>query len=138
VNDIWGGEKLFERNVPVWEHDLERGLRMLRLAIDTHLITWMRSEMMLEIYGVTEERWRDALERQPHFAISETPLSTGRAVAALAADPDCARWNGDSRSSGGLAQVYGFTDADGSRPDAWRYIVEVMDAGRPADAAGYR
>jgi hypothetical protein len=73
VNDIWGGEKLFEWNVPVWEHDLERGLRMLRLAIDTHLITWMRSEMMLEIYGVTEERWRDALERQPHFAISEPP-----------------------------------------------------------------
>ncbi|MEZ0286018.1 MAG: SDR family oxidoreductase, partial [Thermoleophilia bacterium] len=206
VNDIWGGEKLFEWNVPVWEHDLERGLRMLRLAIDTHLITshhalplllrnhggllvevtdgtaeynavnyrlsvfydlaksgviriawaqarelgrrgatavaltpgWMRSEMMLETYGVTEERWRDALERQPHFGISETPLYTGRAVAALAADPDRARWNGSSLSSGGLAQVYGFTDVDGSRPDAWRYMVEVMDAGRPADATGYR
>jgi NAD(P)-dependent dehydrogenase (short-subunit alcohol dehydrogenase family) len=39
VNDIWGGEKLFEWDAPVWEHDLERGLRMLRLAIDTHLIT---------------------------------------------------------------------------------------------------
>ncbi len=206
VNDIWGGEKLFEWNVPVWEHDLERGLRMLRLAIDTHLITshhalplllrspggllvevtdgtadynadnyrlsvfydlaksgviriawaqaqelgprgatavaltpgWMRSEMMLEIYGVTEERWRDALERQPHFGISETPLYTGRAVAALAADPERARWNGASLSSGGLAQVYGFTDVDGSRPDAWRYMVEVMDAGREPDATGYR
>jgi NAD(P)-dependent dehydrogenase (short-subunit alcohol dehydrogenase family) len=206
VNDIWGGELLFEWNVPVWEHDLERGLRMLRLAIDTHLITshhalplllrhpggmlvevtggtadynatnyrlsvfydlaksgviriawaqaqelgprgatavaltpgWMRSEMMLDHYGVTEERWRDAVERQAHFAISETPLYTGRAVAALAADPDRARWNGASLSSGGLAQVYGFTDVDGSRPDAWRYMVEVMDAGGQADATGYR
>ena len=90
---------------------------------------WMRSEMMLETYGVTEERWRDALERQPHFGISETPLYTGRAVAALAADPDRARWNGSSLSSGRLAQVYGYTDVDGSRPDAWRYMVEVMDAG---------
>jgi NAD(P)-dependent dehydrogenase (short-subunit alcohol dehydrogenase family) len=206
VNDIWGGELLFEWNVPVWEHDLERGLRMLRLAIDTHLITshhalplllrspggllvevtdgtadynasnyrlsvfydlaksgviriawaqaqelgprgatavaltpgWMRSEMMLANYGVTEERWRDALEREPHFGISETPLYTGRAVAALAADPERARWNGASLSSGGLARVYGFTDADGSRPDAWRYMVEVMDPGGPADATGYR
>jgi NAD(P)-dependent dehydrogenase (short-subunit alcohol dehydrogenase family) len=99
---------------------------------------WMRSEMMLDHYGVTEERWRDAVERQAHFAISETPLYTGRAVAALAADPDRARWNGASLSSGGLAQVYGFTDVDGSRPDAWRYMVEVMDAGRQADATGYR
>ena len=206
VNDIWGGELLFEWNVPVWEHDLGRGLRMLRLAIDTHLITshhalplllrnpggllvevtdgtaeynasnyrlsvfydlaksgviriawaqaqelgprgatavaltpgWMRSEMMLGNYGVTEERWRDALERQPHFGISETPRYTGRAVAALAADPDRARWNGASLSSGGLARVYGFTDVDGSRPDAWRYMVEVMDAGKPADPTGYR
>ena len=74
----------------------------------------------------------------PHFAISETPRYVGRAVAALAADPDVARWNGQSLSSGGLAQVYGFTDLDGSRPDAWRYIVEVQDAGKPADVTGYR
>jgi len=39
VNDIWGGEKLFKRDKPVWEHDLENGLRLLRLGIDTHLIT---------------------------------------------------------------------------------------------------
>jgi NAD(P)-dependent dehydrogenase (short-subunit alcohol dehydrogenase family) len=206
VNDIWGGEKLFEWNKPVWEHNLENGLRMLRLAIDTHLITahhalplliehpggllvevtdgtaeynaehyrlspfydlakvavirmawahakdlaphgatsvaltpgWLRSEMMLEAFGVSEANWRDATAKIPHFVISETPRFVGRAVAALAADPDRARWNGQSLSSGGLAQVYGFTDLDGSRPDAWRYVPEVQDAGKPADATGYR
>ena len=206
VNDIWGGEKLFEWNKPVWEHDLQNGLRMLRLAIDTHLITahyalplmierpggllvevtdgtaeynaehyrlspfydltkvavnrmawahakdlaphgatsvsitpgWLRSEMMLEAFGVTEENWRDATSRVPHFVISETPRFVGRAVAALAADPERARWNGQSLSSGGLAKVYGFTDLGGSRPDAWRYLLELQEAGKPADATGYR
>ncbi|MEU0598517.1 SDR family oxidoreductase [Streptomyces sp. NPDC006393] len=206
VNDIWGGEKLFEWDTPVWEHDLAAGLRLLRLAVETHVVTshhalplllrrpgglvvemtdgtaeynrdtyrvnlfydlakasvlrmafalghelgprgatavaltpgWLRSEMMLDHFGVREENWRDALEQVPHFAVSETPRYVGRAVAALAADPDVARWNGRSLSSGGLAQVYGFTDVDGSRPDAWRYLVEVQDAGKPADATGYR
>jgi len=206
VNDIWGGEKLFEWDKPVWDHNLENGLRMLRLAIDTHLITahhalplmieqpggllvevtdgtaeynadhyrlspfydlakvavnrmawahakdlakhgatsvsltpgWLRSEMMLEAFGVREENWRDATATVPHFVISETPRFVGRAVAALAADPDRSRWNGQSLSSGGLAQVYGFTDLDGSRPDAWRYVPEVQDAGKSADATGYR
>jgi len=206
VNDLWGGEKLFEWNKPVWDHNLENGLRLLRLAIDTHLITahyalplmiqrpgglhvevtdgtaeynadhyrlspfydlakvaatrmawghakdlapygatsvsltpgWLRSEMMLETFGVSEENWRDATEKVPHFIISETPRFVGRAVVALAADPERLRWNGQSLSSGGLAQVYNFTDLDGSRPDAWRYMPEVQDAGRPADATGYR
>ncbi|MEU6351407.1 SDR family oxidoreductase [Streptomyces sp. NPDC047072] len=206
VNDIWGGEHLFAWDSPVWEHDLDKGLRLLRLAVETHAITshhalplllrrpgglvvemtdgtdaynrenyrvsffydlaktsvlrmafalghelgprgatavaltpgWLRSEMMLDIYGVREDNWREALARVPHFAISETPRYVGRAVAALAADPDVARWNGASLSSGGLAQVYGFTDLDGSRPDAWRYLVEVQDAGKPADTTGYR
>jgi NAD(P)-dependent dehydrogenase (short-subunit alcohol dehydrogenase family) len=206
VNDIWGGEKLFEWNKPVWGHNLDNGLRMLRLGIDTHLITahhalpllierpggllvevtdgtaeynadhyrlspfydlakvavtrmawahakdlarydatsvsltpgWLRSEMMLEAFGVSEDNWRDATAEVPHFVISETPRFVGRAVAALAADPDRSRWNGQSLSSGGLAQVYGFTDLDGSRPDAWRYVPEVQDAGKPADATGYR
>ena len=206
VNDLWGGEKLFEWNKPVWDHNLENGLRLLRLAIDTHLITahyalplmiqrpgglhvevtdgtaeynadhyrlspfydlakvaatrmawghakdlapygatsvsltpgWLRSEMMLETFGVSEENWRDATEKVPHFIISETPRFVGRAVVALAADPERLRWNGQSLSSGGLAQVYNFTDLDGSRPDAWRYVPEVQDAGRPADATGYR
>ncbi|MGH2804208.1 MAG: SDR family oxidoreductase [Thermoleophilaceae bacterium] len=207
VNDIWGGELLFEWDKPVWEHDLEKGLRILRLAIDTHLITshfalalmirepgglvvemtdgtreynaehyrlsayydlaktaairlafaqgeelgprgctavaltpgWLRSEIMLERYGLTEESWRDGAAINPHFAaISESPRFVGRAVAALAADPDLQRRNGGSFSSGGLAREYGFTDLDGSQPDCWRYMVEVQDAGRPADPTGYR
>jgi NAD(P)-dependent dehydrogenase (short-subunit alcohol dehydrogenase family) len=207
VNNIWGAELLFEWNKPVWEHNLEKGLRILRLAVDTHLITshfalpllirepgglvvemtdgtrdynaehyrvstfydlaksavlrlafaqgeelaahgctavaltpgWIRSEMMLDNYGVTEENWRDGAATNPHFAaISESPRFVGRAVAALAADPDVHRRNGGSFSSGGLAREYGFTDLDGSQPDAWRYLVEVQDAGRPADPTGYR
>lgn len=207
VNDVWGGERLFEWNAPVWAHDLEKGLRMLRLAIDTHLITshftlpllirqpgglvvemtdgtrdynaehyrvcafydlaktavirlafaqgeelaphgctavaltpgWMRSEMMLDNYGVTEANWRDGARVNPHFAaISESPRFVGRAVAALATDPNLRHRNGGSFSSGGLAREYGFTDLDGSQPDCWRYLVEVQDAGRPADPSGYR
>ncbi|WP_066363757.1 SDR family oxidoreductase [Herbidospora mongoliensis] len=206
VNNIWGGENLFSWDKPLWEHDLDAGMRMLRLAIDTHIITshfalplllknegglvvemtdgtadynatnyrlsffydlvktsvirmafaqskelgprgatavaltpgWLRSEMMLEAFSVTEATWRDALEAQPHFAISESPAYVGRAVAALVHDPDRAKWNGLSLSSGGLAQVYGFTDVDGSRPDAWRYMVEVQDPGKSADTTGYR
>jgi len=99
---------------------------------------WLRSEAMLDAYRVTEASWREATKIQPHFAISESPTYVGRAVAALAADPEVARWNGQSLSSGQLAQVYGFTDLDGSRPDAWRYLVEVQDPGKPADVTGYR
>jgi NAD(P)-dependent dehydrogenase (short-subunit alcohol dehydrogenase family) len=99
---------------------------------------WLRSEAMLDIYGVTEMNWRDATKVQPHFAISESPAFVGRAVVALASDPQAARWNGQSLSSGQLAKVYGFTDIDGSQPDAWRYLVEVQDAGKPADVTGYR
>jgi NAD(P)-dependent dehydrogenase (short-subunit alcohol dehydrogenase family) len=99
---------------------------------------WLRSEAMLDAFGVTEANWRDATERIPHFAISESPSFVGRAVAALARDPDVSRWNGQSLSSGRLAKVYGFTDLDGSQPDAWRYLPEVQDAGRPADVTGYR
>lgn len=99
---------------------------------------WLRSEAMLDAYGVSEANWRDATQRSPHFAISESPTFVGRAVAALACDPDVSRWNGRSLSSGQLAKVYGFTDRDGSQPDAWRYVLEVQDAGKPADVTGYR
>jgi NAD(P)-dependent dehydrogenase (short-subunit alcohol dehydrogenase family) len=99
---------------------------------------WLRSEAMLDVYGVTEANWRDATKRSPHFAISESPAFVGRAVAALAQDPNVSRWNGQSLSSGQLAKVYGFTDLDGSQPDAWRYVAEVQDAGKPADVTGYR
>nr|WP_221377402.1 SDR family oxidoreductase [Actinoplanes polyasparticus] len=206
VNDVWGGDPLATWDKPVWEQSLEKGFRLLRLAVDTHIVTahhampllirqpgglvievgdgttayneknyrlsvfydlakssvnrlafawsqelaphggtavaltpgWLRSEMMLDVYGVTEENWRDATAKEPHFAISESPAYVGRAVAALAGDNDKARWNGKSVSSGELAQVYGFTDLDGSRPDAWRYLVEVQDPGKPADVTGYR
>jgi len=207
VNDIWGAEHLFEWDTPVWEHDLDNGLRLLRLALDTHLITshhalpllirrpgglvvevtdgtaaynasryrislfydlaknaairmawglaeelrphgcsavaltpgWMRSEAMLDHYGVGESNWRDGTRRSPHFCISESPRFVGRAVAALAADGERARWSGQSLSSGQLAQVYGFTDLDGTRPDCWRYMVEVVDReGAVAGDAGYR
>ena len=99
---------------------------------------WLRSEAMLDAYGVTEQNWRDATKSSPHFAISETPAFVGRAVAALAQDPDVSRWSGQSLSSGQLAKIYGFTDLDGSQPDAWRYLVEVQEAGQPADVTGYR
>ncbi|HZI51762.1 MAG TPA: SDR family oxidoreductase, partial [Terriglobia bacterium] len=99
---------------------------------------WLRSEAMLEAYGVSEANWHDATRQSPHFAISESPAFVGRAVVALAQDPSVERWNGKSLSSGQLAKVYGFTDLDGSQPDAWRYLVEVQDAGKPADVTGYR
>jgi NAD(P)-dependent dehydrogenase (short-subunit alcohol dehydrogenase family) len=205
VNDIFGATKI-EWNKSVWESDLDYGLHLLRLAIDTHAITshfaiplllkergglvvevndgtaeyndttyrnsffydlaksgvqrmgfslahelgphgatavsltpgWLRSEAMLDAFQVTEANWHDATKFQPHFAISETPAFVGRAVAALAQDPNVARWNGKSLSSGQLAKIYGFTDLDGSQPDAWRYLVEVQDRGKPADVTGYR
>ncbi|GAA2491154.1 SDR family oxidoreductase [Streptomyces gobitricini] len=99
---------------------------------------YLRSEMMLDIYGVTEENWRDAVGKEPHFAIAESPAYVGRAVAALAADPDRHRWNGQSLSSGQLAKEYGFTDTDGSRPDGWAYFIEVVHGGKNATADDYR
>lgn len=93
---------------------------------------------MLEEFGVIEANWRDATERIPHFAISESPAFVGRAVAALAGDPDVGRWSGQALSSGQLAKVYGFTDTDGSQPDAWRYLPEIQDPDKPADTTGYR
>lgn len=206
VNDIWGAELLKggppEWNTPVWELDLAKGLRILRLAIDTHIITskyllpllisqpgglvvevtdgttkynashyrisvyydlakvavnrlafsqghelapygatavaitpgWMRSEMMLENFGVTENNWRDALDTAreqsgqpvapPDFALSETPRYVGRAIVSLATDPERHRWNQQSVSSGELAGVYGFTDVDGTSPDIWKHMEE--------------
>lgn len=99
---------------------------------------WLRSEAMLDAFGVGEANWREATQRIPHFVIAESPAYAGRAVVALAQDSDVARWNGKSLSTGQLAKVYGFTDIDGSQPDAWRYLVEVQEAGKPANAAGYR
>lgn len=200
VNDIWGAEKLkgppAEWNTPIWRHDLKKGLRILRLAVETHLVTshhllplliarpggllvevtdgttefnatnyrisayydlakvavnrlafsqghelaahgaaavaitpgWLRSEMMLDNFGATEQNWREAIEPNhfpgypsapARFTESESPRYVGRAVAALAADPRRARWNQGSVTAGQLAREYGFTDIDGGQPDVW-------------------
>jgi NAD(P)-dependent dehydrogenase (short-subunit alcohol dehydrogenase family) len=212
VNDIWGAELLkggpADWNTPIWEHDLDAGLRILRLAVDSHLITshhllplliaqpggllievtdgttahnasryrisvfydlakaavnrlavsqghelaayggtavaltpgWLRSEMMLDTFGVSEDNWPDAPGRSapPEFALSESPRYVGRAVAALAADPERTRWNQRSVTSAQVAAEYGFTDVDGSRPDIWRYIEQVLEPGLDADFDDYR
>jgi NAD(P)-dependent dehydrogenase (short-subunit alcohol dehydrogenase family) len=215
VNDIWGGEMLkggpADWNAPIWDVDLDNGLRILRLAVDTHLITshhllpllvdrpgglvvevtdgtaehnatryrisvyydlakvavnrlafsqghelaplggtavaitpgWLRSEIMLEAFRTTEATWRDALTSDPptappDFALSESPRYVGRAVAAMASDPDRSRWNQQSLTSGRLAQEYGFTDIDGSQPDVWRFIEEVREPGLDASFDLYR
>jgi NAD(P)-dependent dehydrogenase (short-subunit alcohol dehydrogenase family) len=199
VNDIWGAEVIKGGpptwNRPIWEHDLDDGLRILRLGVDTHLITshcllplmverpggllievtdgtktynddtyrlsvfydlakvavnrlayshghelapfgatavavtpgWLRSEMMLDNWGVREENWQTALNPNrpdgpvapPGFAESETPRYVGRGVAAIAADENRSRWNQCSVTSAELAREYGFTDIDGRRPDGW-------------------
>jgi NAD(P)-dependent dehydrogenase (short-subunit alcohol dehydrogenase family) len=209
VNDIWGAEQLkggpSDWNRAIWELDLQKGLRILRLAIDTHLITsyhllpllinrpggllvevtdgtsdynasryrisvfydlakvavnrlafsqghelaphkatavaitpgWLRSEMMLEAYKVTEDNWRTA-NAPPGFAVSESPRYVGRAVAALATDPGRERWNQQSVTSAQLAAEYGFTDIDGSRPDVWRYTQAVEGGDQDVNPSDYR
>ncbi|MFD3672295.1 SDR family oxidoreductase, partial [Streptomyces sp. NPDC058672] len=207
VNDIWGGDVHVEWDKKMWEHDLDKGLRLMRLGIETHIVTsryalpllvknpgglvvevtdgteeyngpnyrkpfyydlakatplrmarglaeeleeygctalcltpgWLRSEFMLDTaFKVTEENWQEGCAQNPHFAISETPTFIGRALVALASDPEVARWNGTSLSSGGLAKEYGFTDVDGSAPDAWRYLTEVDQESKTADVTDYR
>ncbi len=85
---------------------------------------FLRSEAMLDHFGVTEANWQEGAQRDPHFIASETPFFVGRAVAALAADPDVARKAGGVYSSWGLARDYGFTDRDGRRPDWGAYFAE--------------
>jgi NAD(P)-dependent dehydrogenase (short-subunit alcohol dehydrogenase family) len=102
---------------------------------------FLRSEAMLDHFGVTEETWREAIAADPHFALSETPAYVGRAVAALACDPGVARWSGRALSSWGLAREYPFTDADGSLPDWGRWRDAVVATGadpRSADPAAFR
>ncbi|HET8751250.1 MAG TPA: SDR family oxidoreductase [Gaiellaceae bacterium] len=83
---------------------------------------WLRSEKMLDNFGVTEENWRDALEKRPGFAISESPTYVARGVAALAQTADAPRWAGTIASARQLADAYAFTDTDGSKPDCWGYL----------------
>jgi NAD(P)-dependent dehydrogenase (short-subunit alcohol dehydrogenase family) len=99
---------------------------------------FLRSEMMLEAFGVSEANWTESTIAPPDFALSESPRYVGRSVAALAADPDRSRWNQQSLTSGQLAVEYGFTDIDGSRPEVWRYIEEAREPGALVDLANYR
>jgi NAD(P)-dependent dehydrogenase (short-subunit alcohol dehydrogenase family) len=191
VNHIFGGDRYAQWHTPMWEHDLTGGLRMLRMGVDTHLVTahaalplllrgdrgllvemtdgtaevnasyregvgffydlvkanvsriilalahelrdrpvtalgvtpgWLRSEAMLDIFRVTEATWRDALAKMAGFAISESPAYVARGVAALAQDPEVAQFAGRVLTARQLADRYGLTDGDGSRPDAWGYI----------------
>jgi NAD(P)-dependent dehydrogenase (short-subunit alcohol dehydrogenase family) len=208
VNDIFGGDRYAQWDRPLWEHDLAGGLRMLRMGVDTHIITahaalplllrgdrgllvemtdgtaevnasyrervgffydlvkanvgrivlsltrelrgrpvtalgvtpgWLRSEAMLEGFGVTEETWRDALARIPGFAISESPAYVARGVAALAQDPEVGRFAGQVLTARQLADRYDITDVDGSRPDAWGYIATYgMDEQRDTDIERFR
>ena len=83
---------------------------------------WLRSERMLENFGVTESNWRDAVEKRPGFAISESPTYVARGIAALAGDRDAGRWSGTILSARQLADAYGVTDVDGSKPDCWGHL----------------
>nr|MDA8331682.1 SDR family oxidoreductase [Candidatus Dormibacteraeota bacterium] len=196
VNDIFSGDRYMQWDKPLWEHDLQGGLRMLRMGVHTHLINcqaaiplmlrtaakhgtrglvvemtdgtaqanaafrrnvgfyydlvkanverivkgltaeledlpvtavgvtpgWLRSERMLENFGVADVNWRDACVRTPGFAISESPAYVARGVAALAAAGDAGRWAGTIVSARQLAEAYGVTDTDGSKPDCWGYL----------------
>jgi NAD(P)-dependent dehydrogenase (short-subunit alcohol dehydrogenase family) len=191
VNDIWGGDPLIEWRTPFWEHSLENGLRVLRQAVETHVITswhaapllirrgggliveindgvgdegyrenlfydlvkyqvirlargqaeelrphgvtalalspgFLRSEAVLDHFGVTAENWREGARQDPHFAYSETPRYIGRAVVALATDPDVAARAGQALSTWQLSREYGFADVDGSRPDWGTHYAEYL------------
>jgi NAD(P)-dependent dehydrogenase (short-subunit alcohol dehydrogenase family) len=110
------------------------------LPVTPVLVTpgWIRSEAMLEHFGVTEPTWRDALDRVPGFAISESPTYVARGVAALAAAGDHTTYAGRSLTSGDLADAFGVTDVDGSRPDAWRMIAEHGFDHEHVDVTPYR
>ena len=141
--------KAFRRNVGFYYDLVKTNVERITIGLAAELekeaisavaVTpgWMRSEQMLENFGVTEANWRDTLTKVPHFCISETPYFVARGVVALASDNNSKRWSGKVLSSFDIAKEYGITDLDGSQPDCWRYTVEVDDKGLPADCTGYR
>ena len=83
---------------------------------------FLRSEAMLEHFGVSEANWQDGAKKDPHFIASETPYYIGRAVAALAADPNIFQKSGKALSSWNLALEYGFKDIDGRQPNWGKYF----------------
>ncbi|MFD7910943.1 SDR family oxidoreductase [Streptomyces sp. NPDC059752] len=192
VNSVWGGDPLTDWEHPLWEQDLDQGLRLLRRAVETHVITsryalplmvargsglvvevtdgntaryrgsffydmaksavirlavaqaaelrphgvaavsltpgFLRSEALLEHFGVTEANWRDGAAEDPNFAHSETPAYLGRAVVALAADPDVIARSGRALATWDLYKEYGFTDADGTQPDFAAHWAKNLEA----------
>ncbi|MFG2976807.1 SDR family oxidoreductase [Streptomyces sp. NPDC048331] len=192
VNSVWGGDRLTDWEHPLWEQDLDRGLRLLRRAVETHVITsryalplmvargsglvvevtdgntaryrgsffydmaksavirlavaqaaelrphgvaavsltpgFLRSEALLEHFGVTEANWRDGAAEDPNFAHSETPAYLGRAVVALATDPDVIARTGRALATWDLYKEYGFTDADGTQPDFAAHWARNLEA----------
>lgn len=193
VNDIFGGDRYAQWDKRLWEHDLNGGLRMMRMGVDTHLITlyhalplilrgekgiiiemtdgteeankefrhnvgfyydlvktnvgrivkglayeladypvtsvgvtpgWIRSEAMLQNFGVTEQTWKEACQATPGFAISESPTYVARGIVKLVADPEIGRFSGSIISSRQLADIYNVTDIDGSQPDCWGLIAK--------------
>src|SRR6266581_4162104 len=123
----------FRRNVGFYydlvKANVERIVKGLTAELENLPITavgvtpgWLRSEKMLENFGVTEASWRDACAKTPGFAISESPAYVARGVAAVAQADDVERWSGTIVSARQLADAYDFTDTDGSRPDCWGHI----------------
>ncbi len=100
---------------------------------------FLRSEAMLDGFGVTEENWREGIEQDPFFAESETPCYMGRGVAALAADPNVASKTGGLYASWSLAKEYGFADLDGRQPDWGRFfharVREIIESEDTPDEA---
>lgn len=118
-------------------HDMAIDLEKTGVAAVAVTPGFLRSEAMLERFGVTESNWRDAAPRVSGFEESETPCYVGRAVAALAADPDIKKKSGQAFASWTLAREYGFADIDGRKPDwgayALRKVAEILDHGGPKD-----
>jgi NAD(P)-dependent dehydrogenase (short-subunit alcohol dehydrogenase family) len=95
---------------------LARQLRKQKIAVVSLTPGFLRSEEMLDHFGVTEVNWRDAIRQDKYFAYSETPFYVGKAVVALACDKKVMRKSGKALDSGSLAREYGYTDIDGSQP----------------------
>ncbi|UOQ46361.1 SDR family oxidoreductase [Halobacillus salinarum] len=185
VNDIWGGDPLTEWGKDVADHELEKGLQLLKQAVQAHILTshyalplmkqnnagliveitdgvdyeyrgnfyyslakvsnihmakamsedlkaynitsialtpgFIRSEYMLDLFGVTEENWQEGAKVEKHFIASETPFYIGEALKQLALDKDVQRFNGRTLSTWELSEIYGFKDADGRQPHWGNY-----------------
>jgi NAD(P)-dependent dehydrogenase (short-subunit alcohol dehydrogenase family) len=136
IVEIGDGDSLFYRGNVFYDlvkvsttrlaWDMAEDLHKHRVAALALTPGFMRTEMVLDRFGVTEANWRDGAKKDPHFLNSETPFFVGRAVAALAADPHVMRRSGGLYTSVGLAREYGFTDVDGALPDIWPHVTKFV------------